>query len=1408
MAWPDFLALVYVLTVREVTPEFQQDYDSKQGLTAVVDVPLVNGTSGEHLSSDDVPVQSGLVDGSGGSDTDTSKPESLDQHKDGPNRAARSNSIKKPISFKTVSVTKNFLAKAATAAPLSRPGDKGATPGQANASLSTAAKPRLVAKSGAGNGLPRPGASKGNGGSGAGPDASKVWNKNRRESRLLEKVDLRPLIPVVAVPPPPPKQFTDEELKQQYGIHMATRLQADEGGKEAKWADIEDDEDDWAPETVEWMDGTKSSVMTAETQRAAEESKPSTPNVESAADPKKPQPQMQRGISTNTSKTILKPGTLAQANQGKSGGLFSKGASDKPSLVAKSPAPAPSKSPWAPLPPIDKVSPVAINPQPQSVQPSRFDQNNPHGFAAMPPPPSPAKEIAADDFSRSWREERSHKELFNSQSGRYEPVNETRRGSVRNDQGYRQTSVLQRPPPGQFAPAEPSPAFQTYRSEASADSSWGRQRASSSVSGGSGVQARRLSSAKHQDAMQSPNELNHKERRTSYLNSGADVASAAPTAGQRNTLSDRGMSPADAAHSQRSWSQRPSPVSGHVQPVSSPATSTSERGNQAQQSQHEATSSVLDTTTPSSHGAEVSASTVTQDPVALQKQIMREKIEFARQRKKEEEEKEDAAKKERIRLKLASLGMPSADEKIEKKETSKDATVKPQLEVPAPTEKTILPHSPPKPPIPTSSGEITQYGLIKVHQPQSLRKQHLPEFAPTEKPVAKPSDNGRLERPVKAYSPKATSAQPNIISKPDIAQKMHTESQANQPLAPKMPVGQQTQQRKQPAADADIYNTWAANTVGAQPAPIANVWGPPSKDSAALGNGTFGGSYSRTVPRHVSQPAAPPSGPSSHPTRQPSSVAHNTSSSQEPLEHVPTFTDSKLASASGDLRSQSPAMSSRLDGPSKAVGASSTVTKPRPAATSTVPAANLAPSSRRYDASAWHSLPAQLAKDDKEARERFETERQSGGRKEYQPVFKETFKQTASGDALGKRRVINTETIIHDPHASKSQEQAEVKLPTDKAARQPGEVRKQGSEIVGSQQDHASVLAGQPNAGAATTTAQSSMPIAGGRSSSRFFPRSQEVQTQTPQITISDSTPPPDSMNHPAYVGSPHRPVVNLPIPKAVVKLPPAAQSPPPKPSPAPVRAEIVRVGSQPIVANTAWQDRFNGLFNKPSAPVAPPRRTQTLAISSASRAPLDISSQQNSATVSLPNKEGQDGHTSLLSNDTSADVTSKITEEELLETREFGSLPTITLPKVRHTNADLPLGIYKLSRPLPRHLSPHDVTTVESKLFSLQELDQNVAGYILSIRLPGVSQTKMAIMARPQARSISHDNNRRRKSFRHREAQSSPQNSKPRKASSQFPESGNQPNGAPRAPNARWGGNRASSQGNIWNKRAPGVVH
>jgi hypothetical protein len=165
------------------------------------EAPLVNGEAGD-LSAEDATSQQALAEISGGSDTDISRPGSVDQSNERSGRHLRSNSssIKKPASFKSVSVTKNFLAKAVST-PVARSGEKGmvaqdagilslditdvrcvAPPaGQANASMLQTAKPRLVAKSGSGlSSVMRTSLAKTNG-AGSGPDAAKVWNKNQRK---------------------------------------------------------------------------------------------------------------------------------------------------------------------------------------------------------------------------------------------------------------------------------------------------------------------------------------------------------------------------------------------------------------------------------------------------------------------------------------------------------------------------------------------------------------------------------------------------------------------------------------------------------------------------------------------------------------------------------------------------------------------------------------------------------------------------------------------------------------------------------------------------------------------------------------------------------------------------------------------------------------------------------------------------------------------------------------------------------------------------------------------------------------------------------------------------------------------------------------------------------------------------
>ena len=80
-------------------------------------------SSVDHVNENEsaaTPAEQITADGSVGSDTDTGAPLKTDSaNSDGINyqRHVRSNSVKKPTSFKAVSVTKNFLAKAGTPTP-------------------------------------------------------------------------------------------------------------------------------------------------------------------------------------------------------------------------------------------------------------------------------------------------------------------------------------------------------------------------------------------------------------------------------------------------------------------------------------------------------------------------------------------------------------------------------------------------------------------------------------------------------------------------------------------------------------------------------------------------------------------------------------------------------------------------------------------------------------------------------------------------------------------------------------------------------------------------------------------------------------------------------------------------------------------------------------------------------------------------------------------------------------------------------------------------------------------------------------------------------------------------------------------------------------------------------------------
>ncbi|EWZ82773.1 hypothetical protein FOCG_04773 [Fusarium oxysporum f. sp. radicis-lycopersici 26381] len=562
----------------------------------------LNGSAGnddyenKHITSVEDQLTSADASASGGSDTEASRADAS-KTKDGEKVHGRAGSTVKKPAFKAVSVNKTFLAAKATAnSAATKAAEKqpagSSTPPTTSATLSSS-RPRLIAKTGSSTRDSSPRFSGGvNGGKpGSAPDANAVWNKNR------------------PVPPPEPKKFTDEELKK-YGIHMASRLNEDDAQGQNKWADIDDDDEDWAPEAITWGDGTKTTLPHPDEHPPPPSDSGSVASKGKPLDkPRSPAPPVA------VSSPLTKSSNLAQGK----GLILKSGSQEKPTLVAKPPAPpAPVKSPWAPLPPVEKASPIPE--QASLARPS-------HNKGMTPPPP---KEFAADDFNR-WRDSSSHggRELFNSHSGRYEPVHDNRRGSMRMEQHPRHhPSLLQRPPQPDY-PAEPSGAFQTNR--VSQEPPFARRRGSSNVSGGSGSFMQRMN--KGGEVPLAPHEL-QEGRRPSFVGSvdglvspNLSASAHGPPRGQHHSS---WMPPRGSPNPAFAQPHHPAPLPEQVAGPPPPLQPASEE-------------------------------------VEYQKKLMRERVELARKRRQEEEAREEAERRERIQKKLDAMG-PAPEKKTEKKE--------------------------------------------------------------------------------------------------------------------------------------------------------------------------------------------------------------------------------------------------------------------------------------------------------------------------------------------------------------------------------------------------------------------------------------------------------------------------------------------------------------------------------------------------------------------------------------------------------------------------------------------------------------------------------------------------------------------------------------------------------------------
>lgn len=1099
-----------------------------------------------------------------------------------------------------------------------------------------------------------------------------VWNKNRGKHPHTDHHQPKLTSPVI--PQPSTKNLTDEELKQQYGIHLTSRLQTDGDGKEAKWADIDDDEDDWAPETIEWGDGTKTTVAeTSSVTPSATLSKPPTPAQEGPRAQPEPKPSFSTP-SIGPNATVLKLGAHAQRELAQRTTQSPKGQADKmPSMSSNStPAPIPVKSPWAKLPPVEKPSPVDISPSlmmstpPLSAPVARF-QFHPHQSSYLPGS-SPAQEISADDFTRGLRDTQtsSNPSLFMPGSGRYEPAPESRRKMSRTE-GFRASAVLQRPSAADNQAPEPSAAFQTTRTSTDVM----RRRASSTISGDSGQMARRMSLK----LTEVPSEVVLDE--TSHRS--AKSPESAPAF------------PAPTHH----------PQAG------------------------DATAATLG---PSD--AEL------QEKRIQQRGLMKEQAELARKRRKEEEDRLEAEKQERIRQKLASLGpdpkLAKADEAKAQEKSGRNASAtskdiervdgrirsnaeQAREQTPASRVDGEVIKSPPKPPQPHATGEPQQYGMMKVHALDSVK--------PT--------------TPLEAHAIPASAPLTNIQNLPASGEEMspepprtnglliHTGGQARPPAElESVPEPVPRASRAAAAAVSEVRAGWSRHHHSPQ---SSNLWG--LHNNRNLGNGTFDQTLAGYAPQDLSSRTSS-TGQGWMNGRTPT-VGQSPQLGNSSNHHVPETRSQTLQNMTSPEPSPL-AMDSEVDSmlpvrPPAPIGPPPSHSTPQPNMVNGSGSGSGPHSSHAL--AGWNNFQhvarsqdrAQYEQHQRDMAPQKDEEKRTGIRAQAHYGLQETFKQVTLGDTPDQRHVnsvahINLPpsnmfgavgTMSHAGGGSHVSRGSRFFPPTNGAS--PLTDRRVVTYSHPSVPRSPSPPPAEEYVGAHPVF--NSMPF---RPIVRLPP--QKPIVKLPPAILPETAPAPAEVDP-------------SPSPSQPMTWAARAAMPAPKPPPS------VRAVSTPIVQNQSWQERFNGLLNNAAVRNADSRlgpyqsrallqAPTLLTVSAASREPLEMTL-GTTAAVYIP---GYAVTPRSVVDDGTVSTKNVEEEEDLFEDREAGSLPSYKFP------VDTPALVWP--RPQPGRVMPipPEIQSVHSYMASgWKDQKATQTPTLAIVRVPGRGDsTKKDVPRRP----------------------------------------------------------------------------
>ena len=928
--------------------------------------------------------------------------------------------------------------------------------------------------------------------------------------------------------------------------------------------------------------------------------------------------------------TVLKPRSLVQT---KIGGLVLKApaTTEKPALVSKPSAPAPVRSPWATLPPVDKIPPVAINPE-QPALPTSHPETDPGPSSNMPPPLPPAMEIAADSFTRSRADGPNGNvgQLYNAQSGRYEPANTGRRASMRKDQNFRPPSVLQR-------------------------GSRDEQRAS------------------NENQSNAPGRIGNQA-----ANSGSQVTSPSSSgdAARRGSIS---KPLPNGTGDERKGSQHSQALESPATPVFAQTSTMLDPSNQSSNGQATQTTDGQSTTVPIMSQ---------RDDIALQRQSMREKADAAKRRRAEEEEKEEAAKRERIRQKLDALAKKDA-EKMQSAKPAEEQPAEqkivegekpePPIQSPERTKepaspdavKNVVSKSPPKPPAVDPSGAPQQYGMIKMHGPvpaslqqhdgsrMHMEKSKLHFTSPNSNKASLSQNAGAAERVPSPLVNGVKHKDQNLDKSPERSQSSVMRESRQQPWS-------------EVPKDQKMLAAWGNQPSSRDTSTGSSVWGAPAQ-SRSLGNGTFNQTSQRPQQRTQEQFPSPSLAPIGPP--KPSTVTRDS-------RDILKANDLGLPAAIEDIKEinafpvdETSALSRRLDPIGRPTSADDRQfnsqyglgqqSRPQFAKFDAKPAGF---DQQKSSLTAWGNFHAAAAQEDATRRQQHAAKLiedvRSGARHEPQmPIMNETWRQVKIDDQTTQRSIINV-TRGQNVHGSSQNIQVNNETRESPFLPQVGAAPSLPAGMGrGSRFFPTTVRAG-------------------------LHPHAQPPPF-APGYRRGSSPPPPDSDFHPVFLRDQAMPRVSLPVvgPKPKVRLPPSMANSSPPSQAAVVEKSVAKNMPQVPTNAPSWQDKFNGLLfghkkaspEKTFAVPAPPSASNGF---SATKEPLHSPAVQASAAVSLPQVEQK------LDLSISRTDSKDMAGEEALFLPESGSLPVVLLPAVELHHAFLAARAWKRGPPRPTRLS------------------------------------------------------------------------------------------------------------------------